>query len=89
MNSQNLPSTERCEKQISEIVQIKATTDESNIVIHKNIISDSKLPFFISIISFTVLKYKQIEKRKQLDISFLLCDRDYVIWDRDVYQLKC
>lgn len=45
MNSQNLPSTERCEKQISEIVQIKATTDESNIVIHKNIISDSKLPF--------------------------------------------
>ncbi|CAH8519754.1 unnamed protein product [Schistosoma rodhaini] len=41
MNSQNLPSTERCEKQISEIVQIKATTDESNIVIHKNIISDT------------------------------------------------
>lgn len=30
-----------------------------------------------------------MEKRKQLDISFLLCDRDYVIWDRDVYQLKC
>ncbi|CAH8478730.1 unnamed protein product [Schistosoma turkestanicum] len=41
LNGQNLPSTERCEKQISEIVQIKATTDESDSGIHKRIISDT------------------------------------------------
>nr|CAH8839858.1 unnamed protein product [Trichobilharzia regenti] len=40
-NGQNLPSTERCEKQISEVIQIKATTnDESDVIMHRRIISD-------------------------------------------------
>ncbi|CAH8522683.1 unnamed protein product [Heterobilharzia americana] len=40
INGHNLPSTERCEKQISEVMQIKATTDESDGVIHRRVISD-------------------------------------------------
>ncbi|KAH8860710.1 Protein Daple [Schistosoma japonicum] len=42
INGQNLPSTERCEKQISEIVQIKATSDESDILVNKRIIADTQ-----------------------------------------------
>ncbi|KAK4469502.1 hypothetical protein MN116_007048 [Schistosoma mekongi] len=42
INGQNLPSTERCEKQISEIVQIKATSDESDILINKRIVADTQ-----------------------------------------------